>query len=742
MFWRRDACQPPHGGAAAGDRFVVLGEAMARQRRVVVGAWLAAAALGLLLLPLLLSSLSSPPYQVSGSESERAGVELQRAFPALGAESTLLVLRSELLTVRDPSYEAAIRAASAAVQVQPGVTSVLPLPPAAGPESATPLPQVLGPMAALYSDQRTAYAVVNVAGTTRQRQDLAPAQRRAADDAARAASGGAVSAYLVGMPSLGHDLQRIELNDLVRVEVIAIPLALLVLLFGLRSPVAALLPVAVAGAGVLVALGLLAWLSPVFGSDGMLLIGVAAVGIAVGTDYALFVVSRYREELTGGATAEQAAGKALATSGRTVLYSGLVVIVAAAPMLAVRWAAYTQLIIGVVIVIVAEVAATLILLPAALVLLTRYLEWRPFAKRPTRASSAEGAWARWSRHLMRHPWPYLLGVISALIMVAVPATGLRIGIDLEREALRSTPSATGLEILEREPIRGLTGMVSLLIKRPAGETVPHIEPLMTALRADPLVAVVTTIDNGRDATVVVAVPRVGADSPQLVDLVHRIRGEILRRAGPAGHSVLVGGPGPSVVDIIDECVGKLWWVIGAVLALLFGLLVIVFRSLLLPLKAIAMNVLVIAAVLGLLVLVFQHGAGEGVLGFTSPGLIWAQVPLILFAVLFAVSLDYELFLVRRIQEEYLVCGDNTAAVAAGVQRTAQPIVLAAVIMATVFGSLLAANLVGIKEFGFAACAAIVLDATVVRLALVPALMQVFGRWNWWLPFTSDNSKGR
>jgi RND superfamily putative drug exporter len=721
------------------DGFYRLGVAMARRRRTVVAVWLAAAGLGLVLLPYLVSSLASPPYEVSGSESQRASADLQRSFPLLGNESTLLVLHSEQLTVREAVFRAAIDASMTALSRQPGVSSVAALPLPGDPRSAPVLADELAPIGELYADERTAYVMVNVAGDTQLLQERSLGQGLAAGEAARGASGGAVSAYLVGMPSVGHDLQRIQLDDLFRAELIAIPVTLLVLLVGLRAPLAALLPLAVAGAAVLVTTGVLTMLSPLFTANGMLLIAVTAVGLGVGTDYALFVVARYREGLAGGASPERSAGAALASNGRTALYSGLVVILAVVCLLGIRWEAYTHFMVGVTIVIAAQVAAVLTLLPAALVLMSRYLEWRPLSRRRIPATGAAGeGWARWCRHLMRHPWPYLVGVTAGLVILAAPAADLRLGIDMERQALSGTPTGTGIALMEREPIGGVTGMAVVVVEWGTPAVAPDTEPLLSTLRADPLVAAVTSVHNDRDRTAVFVIPQVGADSPLLAGLVHRIRGDIVPRAGL---TALVTGPGAMVVDLGDEVTGKLWWVIGAVLALMYVLLVVVFRSLLLPLKAIVLNALVTAAAFGLMVLVFQHGLGED-LGFTSPGLIWVHVPLAVFTVVFALSLDYELFLVRRIQEEYLAGGDNTAAVVAGVRHTARTITLAALIMVAAFGGLLAASIVGVKELGFATAVAILLDASVVRLALVPALMQVLGRWNWWLPFASRPAAAR
>jgi RND superfamily putative drug exporter len=265
-----------------------------------------------------------------------------------------------------------------------------------------------------------------------------------------------------------------------------------------------------------------------------------------------------------------------------------------------------------------------------------------------------------------------------------------------------------------------------------------VAPLLAALRADSQVAVAISQDNGRDLTLVVAVPTVTPDSPQTVELVHRIRGAIVPRAAPPGHQVLVGGVGATIADIVDECSNRLWWIIGIVLAMTFLLLVVVLRSVLLPLKAIAMNLLATAASFGLLVLMFQRGWAEQAFDFISPGYIWVHTPIVVFVLLFAASMDYELFLVRRIQESYRSTGDNTYAVAAGLQRTARSITMAAIIMAVVFASLIFSSLVGLKEFGFTLTVGIMIDATLIRLILVPALMQIMGRLNWWSPFPSRN----
>lgn len=735
--------RPRSGSAepATRDVFARLGVAMVRRRRTVIVVWLLGATIGLALLPSLLGSLASPRYEVTGSESARAAEVLGRGLPPLGNEAALLVFRSERLTVRDPGYRTAVDAGVTTLRRQPGVSMVMRLPLAGDTAPAPMLAEALEPLRNLYRDEHNAYAVVGLTGDDRQRQHQAAAQRAAANDAATRASGGAVSAYLVGVAPFSYEVQRAEIADLAIIEAVALPLAVVVLLLGLRAPLPALLPIAMAGTAVLTTLGLFALFSALFIPDGMLLIGVTAIGFGAGIDYALFIVGRYREEIAHGASREQAAARALATTGRTACYSGLVVILAFTSLFLVRWPVFAQIALGGALVVVAAMAASLTLLPAALAAVTPRLEWAPLRWRRPAASGSQARSARWTRHLMRHPWPYAVVVIVVLLVPAASVADLRLGIGLERDALADTPPGIGLSVLEAEGdgAAGLGGPATVLVQRPAGTSAPEMGPLLAALRADPLVATTTSIDNGDDLTALMVILRTPNDSPAVIDFVHRVREQVVPQTAPPDHPVLVGG-GPAVVtDIVDECAQKLWWVIAMMLALLAVVLVLTLRSLLLPVKAIMMNLLVTAAALGIVVVLFQRGIAETVFGFTSTGVLWAHIPILTIVVLFAVSMDYELFLIRRIQEDYLAGGDNTQAVASGLQHNARPLSLAAMIMVVTFGSLLTSQIAGVKVFGFGIAVAIAVDATLIRLVLVPALMQILGRWNWWLPGTRPRS---
>lgn len=719
------------------DAMAAFSIRMAGQRNRVFACWLIAVIVGLCGLPQLFGSVVSPSIEVEGSESQRASELLGSALPSLGKDPMIAVLHSQTWVATNPSFRAALGEGMVALGAQDGISGVVALPVVGDPERVPVLTGTLEPLRPLLHDEHTAYLLIGTSGTDQERQDRIPAQQAAADRAVQQASGGNVRAYLVGVPAFGQAVQRAEIADLLRIELVAVPVAILVLLIGLRRPVAALVPVSIAGAAVVTTLGLFDLLGAVFQVDGMLLVGTNAVGLGIGIDYALFVMNRYREELANGASPEQAIGTAAATTGRTVVYSGLILFAACTSLFLVRWPVFAQAAVGIMMVTVVALAASVTLLPAVLVALTRWLEWRP-RWLPGRIPHAEatirdrGWLARWTAHLMRHPWPYAIAVTAGLLLAATPLPNMHLGINLERQALAGTPVRIGHEIVDRDA-PGLTSTLFIVLRRPAGAAAPETGPLLAALRADPEVAATSLIDDGETVTGVIVVPKHLPDSPAVVRLVQRIRTEILPATAPSGVAALVGGSSALVADLLAETSDKLWWVVGCVLVMMFVLLVVVLRSIVLPLKAILMSLLATGASFGLTVLLCQGSSADEVGDLADPGLLWPQVPLVVFVLLFGLSTDYELFLVRRIQEEYLATGDNRASVAIGLRRTARPISLAAAILAVAFGSLLISDIHGLRAFGFAIAAALIIDATVIRLVLVPALMQIMGRWNWWWP---------
>ncbi|MEV6556989.1 MMPL family transporter [Nocardia sp. NPDC051756] len=699
---------------------------MARHRRRVFAGWFVAVAIGLIGLPHLLGSLLAPPTEVTGSESQRASRILSEALPTFGDEPVIAVLHSERLRASDPLFRKAITAGMRAVAHEKDVSGVLLLPVAGDPTREFALPETFEAWRSSFRDEHTAYVYVGVTGDDRQRQQRAPELQKLVADAVRNASNDEVRGYLVGISVFGEIIQGVEITDLMHIELVALPLAIVVLWWGLRRPAAALVPIGIAGVSVVTTLGLFALLTRVFAIDGMLMVGVSALGLGIGIDYALFVQNRYREELAAGAEPMRAIATASATTGRTVLYSALILLSACMALFLVRWHVFLQMAIGIIAVVLVVSVAVVTLLPAVLVTVTPVLD-REWPRRTE--TGARDRLSRWAEHLMRHPWPYATAVIAVLICAAIPVGAMRTGIDLERGALDGTAYLTGFQLSEQDA-PGATGSVYLTLRQPEDAPLPDPRALVAALRADPEVGAVATIDDGVNLTALLVLSKYPIDSPDLPDLVWRIRNQIVPAAAPPGVSVLVGGPGGHVADIVAETSAKQRWVIGCVLMVLFGLLVAVLRSLVLPVKAIVMSLLATGAAYGLTVLVFQR-AGHP---------IWPQVPLIAFVLLFGLSTDYELFLVRRIQEEYLRTGDNRRSVVVGLQSTARPISLAAIILAVGYGSLLVSSLNGLRQLGFAIAVGLLIDATLIRLVLVPALMQILGRWNWWFPGRRDIPK--
>lgn len=554
-----------------------LGAWSARNRWPVLSAWLTALVLSLLSLPQLLSSMGAPVPEIQGGTAAQASAIIARELPQLGQEQLFLIIRSERRTVDDPTFQAAVVAAAQALGGAPGVKSVLALPKPG---------QTGGPFAGLagvYRDPHNAYALVGVVGDGSTRQLNVSRQRAAAQHAVSTVDG-ELRVYLLGESPVNYDLRGVELLDLARAEVVAVPLALLILLLGLGALGAALAPLVLAGASVLVTLGLFGIIAPSAGFDVVLLTIVSMIGVAVGIDYALLVVSRFREERSRGEEVADAAARAVATAGRTVLYSGLVVILASGSLLAVRTQVFREFAYGTALVIAVTLVAVHTLLPALLVTGARWL--------PARHDRGHGWWARWARHLMRHPWRYTLAATAMVLAAAAPALDLRLGVDFGREAIAGTPSGQALAVLERDGLGGIAGAINVVLPRQPGTAPPDTEPLTRALRAEPEVAGVVEIDNGSSVHLLVVVPKTAPDSAGTLELARHVR----ELAGPGA---LIGGVGGLLLDITEETAGKLWWVIGFVLALSLLLLAVTFRSVLLPIKAILMNRLATGAALGL-----------------------------------------------------------------------------------------------------------------------------------------------
>ncbi|MGI5170350.1 MMPL family transporter [Spirillospora sp. CA-253888] len=664
--------------------------------RVVVLLWSVLVAGSLALAPVLLGSLSAPSLRVDGSASAQAADMLRQGFPQLGDEQVVVAFDSPVLAADDPAYLRAVAAGLKALSAQPGVSGVQALP------------------ATARQHGRHLYALAGLAGDEAARQRSLPAQKAALSAGAARVSRGRVSAALVGVSPVFAEVKDADLADLRRSEAIAVPLALVVLWVGLRSLAAALVSLLVAGVATAVSAGALALAHWTLGlqPDILVLTVACSVSLGLGLDYSLLLLLRYRRAVADGEPVPGAVRQATAVAGRTVAWCGLAVVVTACCTFAVRAELLRTLAVPAVIATVVAVAASLTLLPAVLAVAgTRIVHRRPVAGR-----TAEGGWARWARHLMRHPWPYLVLATGVLVLAALPALAMRPGMDFDRASFARTDAGRGLARMEGD---GAATFIPLVLPHPPGAGPVDTDALVAGLRADPRVSLAVPLDNGRDLTLVTIATSQAADHPGAAALLadlHRWGGRTL----PAGQRMLIAGPTALLADLTGEGLGRLWRVGALVVACSLVLLLLALRSVLLPVKAVVMNVLAAAAALGLTVLVFD-------------GPVNALLPVAVFTIVFGLSMDYEVFLVHRIAEHHRRFGDNTAAVAHGLQHTARTITLAAAVMIVTFGALLTGHRLELRQMGFATAVAVALDVTVVRLVLVPALMQILGHRNWWLP---------
>ncbi|MBV9310116.1 MAG: MMPL family transporter [Solirubrobacterales bacterium] len=564
--------------------------------------------------------------------------------------------------------------------------------------------------------------------------------------------------YVTGFPAINHDTQPLYGQDLARGESIAVPIALIVLAFmfatlgGIAVPIAfAAITIPTTLGGVWIAANLMEMATYVTNI-------VSLIGIAIAIDYSMLVVFRFREELARQDDDREALLTTMATAGRATIFSGLTVAVGLALLAFMPLPFIRSMGVGGLLVPIVSVAASATLLPAMLSLLGRWINSLRIIPRRIlahRTASETGFWARLARTIMRRPWPILFASAAVMLALAVPAVGLHLTSGDHRGVPSGTEATQGLFVLERTLGPGALAPNQIVVDtgRPSGAFAPSViaaeQRLVAELRADKAVDRTTVIApamlppararqaNLLDPTGQIAQIRASGFSDsgtqQAVDLVHRIRDRYIPEAGfGAAHVLLTGAPAFGV-DFLAKAYGAFPWLVLAVLVISYLLLLRAFRSVILPVKAVLMNLLSVGASYGVLVLFFQHGVGHDLLGLKSSPQIEGWIPIFLFAVLFGLSMDYEVFLLSRMREVWDESRNNEHAVAYGLEHTGRIITAAAIIMIAAFAGFTAGQFVGLQEFGIGLSAAILLDATIVRALLVPAAMKLLGQWNWFLP---------
>jgi len=592
--------------------------------------------------------------------------------------------------------------------------------------------------------------------------------------------------YLSGQTAINRDLQPIVNEDLVRGELIAIPIAIIVLLFIFGTIISTFVPLAFALATVPTTLGIV-WIAAHEINMAIYVTNlVTLIGIGIAIDYSLLVVYRFREEMLAiqrrklgvpgdargvkltRAEVREALDPTMEYAGHAVVFSGLTVAVGLAGLILLPLPFIRSMGVGGMVIPLISILAAVTLLPALLSIGGAWLgrlRVVPVRVLESRMDSSSGFWVRLSTSIMRRPWPFLVVGSALLIALAVPTFWISMTPGSNKGLPAQSEAVQGMLRLERSVGEGTLAPTQIIVDagKPDGIWQPSelaaIGRLAAELRADPAmsteksaVAAVSDVLAKGDTpaarkqaiaaglvnatgqyALVLAASRDAYGSEQAQDLARRIRETDVAKAGfPAGTTVLVGGGPAAGVDFIDQIYGSFPYLIIFVLGISFILLMRAFRSVLLPLKAVILNVLSVSAAYGLLVMVFQFGWGEWA-GLPQTGQIEAWIPIFLFAMLFGLSMDYEVFLVTRMRELYDTGLSNEAAVAQGLQRTGRIVSAAAIILVAAFGGFLLGSLAAFQQFGLGLAAGILIDATLIRMILVPAYMRIAGDVNWYLP---------
>jgi RND superfamily putative drug exporter len=558
-----------------------------------------------------------------------------------------------------------------------------------------------------------------------------------------AGRGGDFTLQQTGTASLNRMGNELARSDMERAELFGVPLALIVLVVVFGAVLAAFMPLVLSIISIVLALALAGLIGRVYPMHTFVLNIVTTLGLAVGIDYTLFIISRYREERARGFEKTDAIAATGATANRAIFFSGMTVVLAMFGMVVVPVDITISMGIGAMVVVFTTLLSALILLPAVMGLLGDRVNALhvPFVGRHAarRAQGHEGVWERLSHSIMRRPVIWLTTAVTLLLLAAAPIMFMQTG----SNAVTGTGypddqyAKQGWDTLDRDFSLGKANPVQIVVDGEAGSaaTKGGIARLQTALKADGRFGPAQVAVNKAGNLTVVATTLAGDPASEATqNIIRQLRESVVPTAfGAAASHVYITGTTAGVVDYLDFFDHWLPISIGVVLSLSFVLLLVAFRSLVIPAKAILMNLLSVAAAYGVLVLVFQMGVGAELLGFTQVESIEAWVPLFLFAMLFGLSMDYQVFLLTRIKERFDHTGDTREAVAYGIGRTASIITGAAAIMVCVFGGMATGELVAFQQMGFGLAVAIFLDATVVRTIIVPAGMELLGDWNWYLP---------
>ena len=734
-----------------------LARASSRHPWRTVGIWAVILVLGFAASSVLLSSALTTDFDFTNNPEAKQAKEIldQRKLEQDVIPETF-VMAGPAGAVKDPAFVQQVNAALSDLRklgpdVVTQVPSQFPLP---ADQQSDPVVAALGPIPS--QDGSAVLFTVILAGDSDQTAKHVDALNTLRDKY----STGGTTMYMLGEPTSTDDFKKMSEQDLKKGETIGIVVAVIVLLIVFGSAIAGVTPIIMGFFAIGVALGFVGVLGKLWHFSFFVPNLISMMGLAVGIDYSLFIVSRFREERARGRDTLEAIGMSGATANRAVFFSGVTVVLALAGMLLVPTTIFRGLAGGAILVVLVSIALSMSLLPALMALFGDRLvrPGRVFGRGRTLEHGRPGGfWDRATRTVMARPWTWLILASVFMIALSIPywaqkhpndsgrgiKTGLS-GISTIPDGIQTKDAFN--ELVAKFPKAGQQSTADIVIPGKASDSsvTTGIKSLETAVAQDPDFGQPTQPQTSADGTItLVRFPMAGAatdaQSEAAVDAIGRMRDTYVPQAFGQDSGVLVGGDSAFVKDFFDISAYYTPIIILLVLGLSFILLTVVFRSLVVPAKAIVMNLLSVGAAYGLIVLIFQKGGPSwahsiaNVFGFTQVDAIEAWLPLFLFSILFGLSMDYQVFLLSRIREEYDKSGDNSEAVAFGLRTTGGIITGAAIIMVAVFAGFASGRLTSLEQMGFGLAVAVFFDATIVRSILVPSAMKLLGDRNWYLP---------
>ena len=702
-----------------------LGRGAAKHKWLVLGTWV-------LLVLLVFGAAKAADgktvdkFTIPGAESQHALELLQKDFPARAGAQGTVVYHARTGTVSDAANTAAINASVANMKNVPHVSSV-----GNGPG---------GTFTASKTDPSIAFSTLqyDVQATGVPTNQLSVLER--ANTPARQAGldveyGGPVIDY-VNQPPAGNS------------DKIGLLVSIVILLIAFGSVIAMGLPIGTAIFGLAVGLASISVLAS-FTDVGTVAPTLGAmIGLGVGIDYSLFIVTRHRENVANGMDIIESSGHAIATAGQAVLFAGSIVVVALCGLLLAGIPYAATLGFSAAIVVAIMILAALTLLPALIGIAGHSIDrLRVPGLHPStgtegnetagQAHKARG-FARWAHFVGRHPWAFAVACFVVMITITAPMASMRLGQTDDGTAPANSTQRKAFDLLARGFGPGINGPLLLAVSLPDQASAVVLDRLTQSLPKTTGVAVPGVLPANKnaagDAAIIAVIPNSSPDAVTTAELVGRIRNDVIPPAVKGTNAqVFLGGQTAAYIDLGNRISKRLPYLIAAVVALSFLVLMMAFRSLIVPLTAAVMNLLSVGAAYGIVVAVFQWGWGKDLIGLETTIPIVSVVPMMMFAILFGLSMDYQVFLLTRIREDYARTGDPHTSVVTGLANTARVITSAALIMISVFLSFVGNPQPTVKMFGIGLASAVFIDATIVRMIFVPAVMEILGKWNWWLP---------